>query len=291
MLNVLAFVGCCLIWSSTWLFIKMGLDSFGPISFLAIRFLLAAVPLWLVSRAKGEAQPRGARDFRGLFFLSLGMFSLPYSLVYLGESRLSSGLTAVLFAMQPLWAVVFAHFLLTHERFRAAQMGGMLLGLGGVAVVCLEGIRGRAEWHGAAAILSAALCQGFMAVWVKRSAAHRPPFATLAWSNLFAGLALSPALLLEPHAVGPVDARGWVSLAFLSIFGSAVAFVLVFRLYRVWEATKTSTISLITPPLALLWGSLFLHEPLGAGYVAGVALVLAGVAAAAVVKPKGRSPA
>src|SRR5262249_13081548 len=152
--NILSYIGCCLIWSSTWLFIKTGLESFQPLTFLAVRFVLAAPLLWLLARWAREPAPRGARELGLLAFQGLGVFAVPYALIYWGEGRLPSGLTAVLFATQPMFAVVFAHYLLEEEKFRWAQMAGILVALGGVALVCLSGMHGRAEWLGAVAVLA-----------------------------------------------------------------------------------------------------------------------------------------
>jgi len=215
------------------------------------------------------------------------MFALPYALIYLGETRVHRGLAAVLFALQPIFAVVFAHFMLARERFRPAQLLGMLLGLSGVALVCLYSVHGRSEWLGAAAVLASGVIQGFTAVYFKKHHEDLPTFSTAGFGSLFAAILLAvPALLLEPHPVKQWDFKGVFSLLYLAAFGSALAFVMVFRLFRVWEATKTSTISLVTPPLALFWGWLILKEPLGWNYVAGSALVIVGIWQANRVPPR-----
>jgi drug/metabolite transporter (DMT)-like permease len=277
MSNLLAYLGCCLIWSSTWLFIKFGLESFAPFSFLSIRFLLAApVLLGAAAIAREPLLPRSRNEWLHAAIIGFGMMALPYGLIYWGETRLPSGLTAVLFALQPIFAVVFAHFFLARERFRPAQLGGILLALLGILAVCRSQLHGRAELGGALAILISATGQGFMAVYQKKRGHHGGQFAQLGWANLIGGGLLLPALLLEAHPVRALTAQGVGSLLYLAVFGSAVAFVLVFQLFRNWEATKTSTISLVTPALALLWGWMFRHEPLGADYVLGASLIVLG---------------
>lgn len=279
MSNLLAFLGCCLIWSTTWLFIKTGLESFAPLTFLAVRFLISGPVLLAAARLSGEPlAPPTRGEWRLAAILGFGMLALPYSFIYLGEGQLPSGLTAVLFALQPIFAVAFAHFLLAKERFRPAQLLGILLGIGGVGLVCRSQLHGHAELGGALAVLGAACVQGYMAVFIKKQGQHGPRYTGLAWAHLFAGaMVMVPALLLEPRPVRALSVGGVISLLYLAVFGSAVAFVLIFRLFRHWEATKTSTVSLVTPPLALLWGWLFLHEPLGTDYVLGALLVALGV--------------
>lgn len=276
--NLAAYAMCALIWSSTWLFIKVGLESVTPITSLAVRFLLAAPVLWFMARRAGEPGPRGAREFATLAFQGLGMCALPYFLVYWGEAKLPSGLTAVLFAVHVVTVPVLAHFLLTHEKFRPAQVAGILLGFAGVVIVCFSRLHGTADWMGAAAVLAAAVTQAYMAVFSKKRLEKKPPLTMLAWANLFGGLMLVPfALLLEPHPIRRMDPMGLVAILYLSWFGTVIAFVLVFRLFHNWGATRTSTISLVTPPLALLWGWLFLHEQLGLSFLVGGALVSVGV--------------
>ena len=278
MANLLSYLGCCLIWSSTWLFIKTGLDSFSPLTFLALRFLIAGPMLMLVGHLSRESQPRDAETWGYYAKLGFGMMMIPYSLIYFGESRLPSGLTAVLFAMQPIFAMVFAHFLLSRERFRPAQLLGMLLALGGVILVCLSTLRGATEWSGAAAVLVSAVIQGYMAVFAKRNSSRKEHYMPLAWANVIGGGTLAvAALITEPRPILNLKPLGVGSLIYLAVLGSAVAFVLVFRLFRAWEATKTSTISLVTPPLAIVWGWLFLHEHLDWNFALGSALVVLGI--------------
>ncbi len=292
MTNLLAYIGCCLIWSTTWLFIKTGLECFSPLTFLAVRFLIAGPVLLVAARFTGEPlTPPDRKEWCLAGILGFGTLALPYACIYLGESRLPSGLTAVLFSLQPLFAVGFAHFLLARERFRPAQLVGMLLGVGGVVLVCRSQLHGHAALSGALAIVGAAFVQGYMAVFIKKLGRHGPQFTGLGWAHLFAGaMMMLPALLLERHPVRAITPGGIFSLLYLAVFGSAVAFVLVFRLFRHWEATKASTISLVTPPLALFWGWLYLHEPLGADYLLGALLVVLGVWQANRVKASSSSP-
>lgn len=278
MSNILSYLGCCLIWSSTWLVIKTGLDSFSPLAYLALRFLIAGPLLMIVGRLTHESQPRNADTWGYYVKLGLGMMMLPYALIYFGETRLPSGLTAVLFALQPIFAMVFAHFLLSRERFRLGQLAGMTLALSGVIVVCLTTLRGVTEWSGALAVLLSAVIQGYMVVFAKRNTHRKEHYMPLAWANLVGGSVLAvAALLTEHHPILKLDLRGVGSLMYLAVFGSAVAFVLVFRLFRVWEATKTATISLVTPPLAMVWGWLILHERLDWNFALGSALVVLGI--------------
>src|SRR5438046_8277724 len=113
-----AWLTLCIVWSSTWLAIKVGLRDLPPISFVAIRFLIAIIVLTAVSVGRVRLLPRHRADYVVLAFTGVLMFAINYTLLFWGELYVSSGLAAILQASIPIFGMVFAHWLLPDEPFR-----------------------------------------------------------------------------------------------------------------------------------------------------------------------------
>src|SRR6266446_8164378 len=146
-----AFLALCVIWSSTWLAIKVGLRDLPPISFVATRFVIAVAVLMAVSIGRVRLLPVRRSDYSLLAFTGLLMFALNYPLLFWGEKYVSSGLAAVLQATIPIFGMVFAHWLLPDEPMRLQKLAGAIIALGGVALICarLLGFNGPlAFWGG-----------------------------------------------------------------------------------------------------------------------------------------------
>src|SRR6266478_8556783 len=133
---IAAFVALCIIWSSTWLAIKFGLRDLPPISFVAIRFVIAVAVLLAISVGRVRLLPARRADFRLLAYTGVLMFCVNYALLFWAELYVSSGLSAVLQATIPIFGMVFAHFIIPNEPLRGARIAGAVLALGGVAVIC-----------------------------------------------------------------------------------------------------------------------------------------------------------
>src|SRR5258705_1702357 len=131
-----AWLTLCIVWSSTWLAIKVGLRDLPPISFVAIRFLIAIIVLTAVSAGRARLLPRYHADYVALAFTGILMFAINYTLLFWGELHVSSGLAAVLQATIPIFGMVFAHWLLPDEPLRLQKLAGAVIALGGVVLIC-----------------------------------------------------------------------------------------------------------------------------------------------------------
>src|SRR5437667_5944800 len=140
-----------IVWSSTWLVIKVGLRDLPPISYAAIRFVIAVIVLLAVSAGRVRLLPRRVSDYVLLAFTGVVMFAVNYGLLFWGELYVSSGLAAVLQATIPIFGILFAHLMLPDEPLRLHKLTGALLALGGVTMICgrLLGFNGlMAFWAG-----------------------------------------------------------------------------------------------------------------------------------------------
>ncbi|HVF27362.1 MAG TPA: DMT family transporter [Pyrinomonadaceae bacterium] len=272
----------CGIWGSTWLFIKLGLEDLPPISFAGIRSLIAALVLVAVVVVWRVPVPRSRRDWSMIAGTGLLAFTLNYGLLFWGEQYVSSGLAALLQATIPAFGLVIAHYHLPGERITPIKICGVLLGVVGVGVIFSNQMRveGSLALWGSAGIVVGALGVAYANVLVKARGAHIEP-ATLAAGQL--GCGLLPLLLAGIALEGnPLNFR-WtltaiISLSYLALVGSALAFLLFYWLIRNMDVTKTMLIALVTPLLAVTLGMIVLDERLSWRTLAGGACIMSGVA-------------
>src|SRR4029453_10132435 len=133
-----AWLTLCIVWSSTWLAIKVGLRDLPPISYVGIRFLIAIIALVAVSVGQARLLPQRRSDYVVLAFTGILMFTINYVLLFWGELHVSSGLAAILQASIPIFGMVFAHWLLPEEPLRWQRLLGSFVSIGGVALICVR---------------------------------------------------------------------------------------------------------------------------------------------------------
>jgi drug/metabolite transporter (DMT)-like permease len=278
---IAAFVALCLIWSSTWLAIKLGLRDLPPVSFVAIRFIIAVAVLLAISIGRVPLLPKNRGDFKLLAWTGVLMFCVNYALLFWAELYVSSGLSAVLQATIPIFGMVFAHFIIPSETLRGARIAGSLVALGGVALICsrLLDFGGLLAFWGGVAIVFGAASAAFSNVILKARAIRLAPAMIAAWQMIFGLVPLIVAgLLLEGNPLRfHWTGRALFCLFYLAIPGSALAFLLLYWLMPRMSVTNLQTISFITPPGAVLFGWLLGGESFSLWSLMGGALVLIGV--------------
>jgi drug/metabolite transporter (DMT)-like permease len=276
-----AWLTLCLVWSSTWLAIKIGLRDLPPVSFVAIRFVIAIAVLVAVSLGHARLLPRNGRDFVVLAFTGALMFGFNYPLLFWGEKYVSSGMAAVLQASIPIFGMIFAHHLLPDEPIRWQRMLGAIVALAGVALICgrLLNRGGVLAFWGGLGIVFGAASAAFSNVMLKRRAIDIAPAMLAAWQMAFG---VMPLLVLALIVDGnPVHLRwtasAWFCMLYLAIIGSALTFLLLYWLLPRMTVTNLQTISLITPPGAVAFGWLLGGETFTTSFLIGAGFVLVGV--------------
>src|SRR3954470_10840255 len=270
-----------LIWSSTWVAIKIGLEDCPPLLGAGVRFTLAGVLLLAVA----AVQRRSLRTDRVLAaVLALAPFAFAYGLVYWGEQYVPSGLAAVLFGILPLYTALLGSVLLHDEPLRAALLFGVLVGIAGLSLAFLESVElgsGDRAAIGASALALAPLGAAVGGIAQKRRAGALDAVVLNAWAMLVGGLLLLPASALsENWGDFAWSAESVGSILYLAVFGSAIAFVTLTVLLRHLSVLATSFLAMLLPFGALIFGALLYDESLTARAVGGAVLVAAGLAIA-----------
>ena len=272
----------CGIWGSTWLFIKLGLEDLPPITFAGIRFVIACAILFLIIRIRGIQLPRARSDWTLLAVTGILAFGLNYGLIFWGEQYISSGLAALLQATIPAFGLVFAHFHLPGERLSWSKIGGVVLGVCGVAVVFSNqlAVAGRQAVAGCVAMIFSSIFVAYSNVLVKAYGKNLNPAIMAAGQMLF-GLLLLLAVGI-PLEGNPLRFH-WtpmavIALLYLAVVGSVIAFLLYYWLVLNMDVTKSMLIALITPVVAVLLGMIVLNEEFGWRTLAGGAMIMLGIA-------------
>lgn len=189
------YAGLCVIWSSTWVWIRVGLHGAPALTGAGVRFVLAGALLLAWSLARGQKVRLASADRSFVVLLSVILFAAPYGLVYAAEIKLTSGLAAVLFSCLPLFAVVIADRLLPDEPLSWIRLAGIGAGVGGLAVVFHGALALRAGTSAVLAmvgLLIAAALSAMAQVLIKRRGEYDWRIV-LGWSSTLGGLLLLTA--------------------------------------------------------------------------------------------------
>jgi drug/metabolite transporter (DMT)-like permease len=265
------------LWGGSFIFIRVAAPVLGPVVLVWVRVLLAG--LLLLAYAWGS---RRSIEFRRHWrqYLMLGLFNsaLPFLLISTAELHLSASLAAMLNATSPLFGAIIAFFWL-RDPFTPRKLAGLALGILGVAIL--------AGWSpitldtvvlfSILASLAGAASYGLASVYTKARVSNIPALSMAAGSQLAAGLLLSPLVPFTWPAAAPSMTVVLCTLA-LAIASTALAYLLFFRLVVDVGPTKALTVTFLVPVFGVLWGALFLGEPVGISTVIGGLVVLAGTA-------------
>ncbi|OQY95637.1 MAG: hypothetical protein B6D41_05705 [Chloroflexi bacterium UTCFX4] len=269
------------IWGASYLFIKIGGESIPPITFVMGRAGLAALTLVVIAQLRREKLPPWrAPVWRWLWVMGLLNSVVPYTLITWGETRVSSGLAAILVGAMPIFTVLLAHWLTHDEKLTPLKSAGIALGFFGVVILFLPDVQQGATFNlvGGLAIVLAAISYAFASIQARKHLKGFPHATVALGQMLTASAILIPASLLldQPWTLQPTTAS-LISLLILAVVGTALAYLLYYWLIEQVGATRTSLVTYISPVIAVFLGALVLNETLDWTTVAGLILIVAGV--------------
>ncbi len=266
MMKIFFWLILCLIWGTTWIFIKVGLNDLPPITFAGSRFLLAVAILFVVIRLQKIPLPNTTKEWRLIALTGVLQFAVNYSMVFWSEQYITSGLAAVLQSMITVFGLILAWIFLPNERITKLKIFAVCLGIVGVTIVFYDQLKVQSlmAFLGCVAVVvgSYAAAQASILVKAKGGALHP---AALVFGQMICGLPL--IIIYSLTAEGDPLTFRWtwsalLCLAYLTIPGTIVTFWLYYWLLGKIESTKAMMISLVTPLIAVVIGWLVLGEKL-----------------------------
>jgi drug/metabolite transporter (DMT)-like permease len=268
-----------LIWSSSFLLIKIGVETIPPFTLTAGRLCIAAVLLWLFLGIRGQGIPLNPRALLLYFVSGIMGSSLPFVLISWGETGISSSLTAILMGIMPISTFVLAHIFISSEPMTRRKSLGVTLGfLGLIALVGLSALTalGNNLWA-QVSVLGGAVCYSIATVFVRSQPSFEGYRMAAGMNTVAAVISLSLAFIVDgPTRLEPSTSGLWALLA-LGVFPTAIASLIYLRIIRNLGATTFSQINYVIPVLGGLWGVLILGETLGWNVFVALFLVLCGI--------------
>lgn len=262
------------IWGASFLFIKVGVRDYEPAALVFLRVLFAALtlaPIAAVLRMTGGLWT----SWRELTIMAALNSAIPFWLLSFGETRIDSGLAAVIQAAAPIFTVLIAIRYDPSQRASGARLAGILVGFLGVAL--LVGAQRGGDVVAALAVVATALCYAAAALFGGRRLAHLEPL------GMAFGTMVAATLLIAPFGLAqlPGDTPAWkptLSILVLGVVGTGIAYILYYAIILGAGASRAILVTYLVPAIALLYGAVFLDEAVTAVALGGLGLVLAGVA-------------
>lgn len=296
-LVALAYAIVCVVWGSTYLFIKIGVEVVPPYLLGGVRFSIAGVVLVIVCLVTGRRLPADRGTFLRAAIVGVLLLVVGNGLLNASERHLSSGLAALLMTTFPIWTTLLARFGRGAERLAPSGWAGLAVALAGVAILVRPFDAGTdASWSGIVAALLASLAWAIGTVYARRRLAGQDPLGASAVETIVAGpLMIGVHLVIERGEPIAWGGQAWLAVGYLAVMGSLVGFTAFVYLTAHMTSSKVGTYTYINPAVAVLLGWWVLGEAMTWRLALGGATILAGLllvyAARVRERPPDRPPA
>ena len=271
-----------LVWGSSYLWIKIGLESLPPLTLISGRLVLGAAFLAIVVALTRQTLPRERRQYGHLFVMAIVNVVLPFTLITVGEQSIDSALAAILNATVPLTVIILAPMFLPDERITLPRIAGLSLGFAGVILLVAPDLvnLSDSDMTGELMMLGSSLCYGIGNVYTTRNVRGLRPAIPALFQVTFAAAIMVPLALLIEHPIGNIDPapEAIVAVLWLGILGSGFAYLCFFTVLAHWGATRTSMVSYLLPVVGIALGAAVMDDPVTLNRLAGTAMIIAGIA-------------
>ncbi len=271
-------LACC--FGPSFLFMKVGGKEVPPLTLVALRLLLGALPLLLLLKFKKGSFWVYRRHTK--HFLTAAIFScfFPFFLITWSEKTIESSLAGLINGSTPIFTVFFAHFFLPNDRLSKQKVLGVFFGLIGLGIIFIPTLK-REGLHiqGMVMVMIASISYAIGMIYSKKYLTNLPFLVTPIWKLIIGALiALCFALYFEsPRSILVPSFQAIASIFALAFLGTALAFIFYYRILQIGTASDLSFVTLLTPLIAILLGLLFLGEQLRLNAYLGGALILLGL--------------
>ena len=283
-LDWLIFIVLGFFWGSSYLFIKIGVDhGLEPFTLIMFRLLIGFCLLATVVAVARQPLPREPRMYGHLFVMGAINIAIPFSLITFAENipSIDSSLASVINSAVPLFVIVIAAIFLPGEMITVSRLVGLLVGFVGVAILVGLDLTdlGSANAVGELALIGATISYAIGNVYAKRFVHGLRPMVP-ALMQVFFGLVITATLAFATEH--PLDvawtSESLVSVVWLGLLGSGLAYLAYFRTLQRWGATRTSLVAYLLPIWGIGLGALVLSEPITPNMIVGAALIIGGIA-------------
>ncbi len=271
------------IWGSSFIFIRVIAPVLGPVLTVTTRVLIGGAVLVAYCRIIG-LDADVSRHWRQYAVIGIVNSTMPFMLFAFAALYLPASYSVILNSTAPLFTALLAVPLL-HERLTLTKIAGLFVGAAGVVLVSRAGpvVPDLWFWIAVAACLGATTCYAVSSIYMKRYAAGAKPLAIAGWSQIFAALAMAPFVPFASPDTAALTPLIAANVLMLALACSSIAYVLYYRLIADIGPTRALTMAFLMPAFGMLWGALFLGEPITLPMIAGCALIIGG--ATAVLRP------
>ena len=270
-----------LIWGSAFLWIKLADRGFSPVEVTFARLTLGAAVLWVIMLARRERVPHSWRLWAHIAVAALFANALPYLLFAVAEQSVNSSTAGIINATTPLWTMILALAVRHQKTVTGWQGGGLIVGFTGALLIFAPWSAGTGiASAGGLECLAASVSYAISYVYMDRYLARRglSPVTLSACQLLAAAVMLALALAVTGARMPHFTAVSFAAIAVLGIIGTGIAYVLNYQIITSEGATVASTVTYLLPVVALILGVIVLGESVTGVVLAGIAVVLAGVA-------------
>jgi len=277
-LNWLIFIGLGVMWGSSYLFIKIGVETLTPFTLVALRLAIGGALLAGVLLLAHEPIPRRLGTYGHLVVMSIFNVVLPFSLITWAEQSVASSLAAVLTATVPLFVIVIAAVALRDEPITVGRVVGLLAGFAGVVVLTGGDPGSGGTFPAQVALIGASVSYAIGAVYARRNVHGLRPMVPAAFQvNIAFVISAALALAFERPFELSYPPQAWLSVLWIGLLGSGLAYLAFFRLLATWGATRTSMVAYVMPVVGIVLGVVFAAESIDARIILGALLILGGI--------------
>ncbi len=267
------------LWGGAYFFAGVAVRELPPLTVVLARVFLAAVALLPLFWYLGHSLPKSFSGWLPFFGMGILNNVLPFGFIFAGQTQITVGLSSIINAMTPLFTVVvMASF--QEERLTANRIIGVLLGVVGVAVLRgIEGPIGGSQTLGIALCMAGALSYGFAALWGRKYLVGVPPIKSATCQLMCSTLIIAVVVCLidQPWTLAAPSQGAVLSLVALAVFGTAVAYIVFFKILVRAGASNVMLVTLLIPITALVLGNVFLGEPIQSKEIIGAVIIGAGL--------------
>lgn len=269
------------IWSSSFLWIKIGVQEIGPMALVAFRMLFGAVTAVIIGVYQGVEWPRDWKTWGIFAILGPTSLAIPIFLISWGEQTIDSAVASILNATVPLFTIVIAHFLLHDDKMTVQKVLGLLIGFAGTVVLLSKDLTVGAQTSviGQAAVILASIFYAGSAVFARKLTQHVAGTVRGAMPLITSAIFM---WIVGPIAEGPVLfpklSLTWISILWLGILGSGLAVIMLWYLIHEIGPTRASMVTYLFPVGGVILGVLFLNEQLSWQLLVGTILIVASLA-------------